>query len=107
VGLLEAHGPLLGFPHSSQLKTSKYGHLRELRIQHHGEPYRVFYAFDPRRASLLLIGGTKAGDDRFYEKMVPRADKIYEQHLRELTIEALGGKMTAAKRAKRRTKPKE
>jgi hypothetical protein len=58
--------------------------MRELRIQHRGEPYRVFYAFDPRRSAILLIGGNKTGDDQFYERMVPQADRIYDQHLREL-----------------------
>lgn len=26
--------------------------MRELRIQSHGDPLRVFYAFDPNRSSL-------------------------------------------------------
>lgn len=29
------------------------------RIQHRGRPYRVLYAFDPRRVAILLIGGEK------------------------------------------------
>jgi hypothetical protein len=29
-----------------------------------GEPYRVFYAFDPRRTAVQMIGGNKTGDDR-------------------------------------------
>jgi hypothetical protein len=87
VWLLEAKGPHLGFPHSSGVVTSKHSHMRELRIQHQGEPYRVFYAFDPHRAALLLIGGSKAGDDRFYETFVPVADRIYDQHLKELSAE--------------------
>jgi hypothetical protein len=58
--------------------------MRELRVQHAGDPYRVFYAFDPRRAAMILIGGCKAGDDRFYERMVPWVDRIYEAHLQEL-----------------------
>lgn len=82
--LLEAKGPHLGFPHSSGVVTSKHSHMRELRIQHQGAPYRIFYAFDPRRAALLLIGGNKTGDDRFYETFVPIADRIYDQHLKEL-----------------------
>ena len=61
--------------------------MRELRIQHKGAPYRVFYAFDPRRAAILLIGGTKTGDKRFYEKMVPVADDLYDTHLEELRRE--------------------
>ena len=61
--------------------------MRELGIQHKGEPYRVFYAFDPRRAAILLIGGCKTGDKRFYEKMVPIADDLYDTHLEELRRE--------------------
>lgn len=107
VGLLEVHGALLGFPHSAQIKGSKYGQMRELRIQHKGEPYRVFYAFDPRRAALLLIGGNKVGDDRFYETMVARADKIYARHLAELAAEAKRDKQPATRGSKQRKKPKE
>jgi hypothetical protein len=50
--------------------------MRELRMQHEGRPYRILYAFDPPRATLLLLGGDKTGDGRWYEKMVPRADSI-------------------------------
>jgi hypothetical protein len=82
--LLEARDPTLPFPHRSDVRSSKHGNMRELRAQAGGDPYRVFYAFDPRRAAILLIGGEKAGDDRFYERMVPIADRIYDQHLEEL-----------------------
>jgi len=58
--------------------------MRELRIQHEGRPYRVLYAFDPRRAAMLLIGGDKTGNNRWYEEYVPRADAIYHRHLQEL-----------------------
>lgn len=89
VGLLEERGSNLRYPHSSGINGSKYAHMRELRIQHKGHPYRVFYAFDPRRAAILLIGGNKAGDDRWYEKYVPVADKLYEQHIETLKEEGL------------------
>lgn len=88
VGLLERRGPFLGFPHTSDIKGSRHGQLRELRVQHQGDPYRVFYAFDPRRAAILLVGGNKAGDDRFYERMVPFADDIYSTHLKQLPKDA-------------------
>ncbi len=52
--------------------------MRELRVQHQGHPYRVLYMFDPRRVALLLLGGDKTGDDRWYEKNVPLADQIYD-----------------------------
>lgn len=54
VDMLESQGPTLPFPYSSGIGTSKHRHMRELRIQHAGRPYRVLYAFDPRRAAILL-----------------------------------------------------
>jgi hypothetical protein len=88
VGLLEARGPSLPFPYSSDINGSRHGNMRELRVQHRGEPYRIFYAFDPRRAAILLIGGNKTGDSQFYERMVPLADRIYDEHLRNLERES-------------------
>ena len=61
--------------------------MRELRIRSGGEPVRIFYAFDPRRTAILLIGGAKTGDDRFYEAMIPIADRLYEQYLIEIRRE--------------------
>jgi hypothetical protein len=61
--------------------------MRELRIQCKGEPYRVLYAFDPRRTAILLIGGSKGGNDRWYEDYVPRADRLYREHLEALARE--------------------
>ena len=89
VELLEVHGPRLRFPHSIQIRGSRHGRMRELRIQSGGRPFRVLYAFDPRRASILLIGGDKTGNDRFYEEYVPIADALYDEHLRELRGEGL------------------
>ena len=63
--------------------------MRELRIQHEGEPYRVLYAFDPVRSAILLIGGNKKGNDRWYREFVPIADKLYDEHLTELKNEGL------------------
>jgi len=84
VRLLEERGPHLPFPFSSKITASRHRHMRELRVQCRGEPYRVLYAFDPRRVAILLIGGSKAGDDRWYAQRVPAADAIYDTHLREL-----------------------
>ena len=63
--------------------------MRELRIQSGGRPLRVFYAFDPRRTVILLIGGDKTGDDRFYTEYVPRADNLYDEYIEELRKEGL------------------
>lgn len=81
---LEERGPMLPYPYSSDVKQSKHGHMRELRPQSGGSPLRVFYAFDPRRSAILLIGGDKTGNDRFYEQFVPVADRLYDEHLREI-----------------------
>ena len=84
VEMLVQSGPMLPFPYSSGVGGSKFSHMRELRIQHEGRPYRVLYAFDPRRSALLLLGGDKTGTDRWYEQMVPKADALYERHLQEI-----------------------
>lgn len=89
VGLLMEHGPNLPHPHSSDVRGSRHRHMRELRVQSSGRPLRVFYAFDPRRTSILLIGGDKTGHDRFYEVYVPMADDLYDTHLEELRKEGL------------------
>jgi len=83
VGLLERAGPTLAFPHSTGISSSAFPHMRELRIQHSGGPYRVLYAFDPKRRAVLLLGGAKGGEERWYEVHVPIADRIYRQYLAE------------------------
>ncbi|MCZ0738657.1 type II toxin-antitoxin system RelE/ParE family toxin [Phreatobacter sp. AB_2022a] len=89
VGLLEAKGAQLPFPHSSGIEGSRHTHMRELRVQSAGEPWRIFYAFDPRRTAILLIGGNKVGDDRFYETIIPIADRLYDDYLIEIRREGL------------------
>ena len=89
IGLLEAKGPHLRFPYSSGVTSSRHSHMRELRTQVHGRPFRTLYAFDPRRVAILLIAGDKTGDDRWYDINVPRADDLYEEHLEILEEEGL------------------
>ena len=89
VELLVEYGPKLPYPYSSDIRGSRHGVMRELRAQSGGRPLRVFYAFDPRRTSILLIGGDKTGNDRFYKEYVPVADDLYDEHLDELRKEGL------------------
>ncbi len=84
IQLLEARGSTLPFPYSSAVMASHYRHMRELRIQHKGSPIRVIYAFDPRRVAILLIGGNKKGNKRWYKNFVPLADRLYAKHLASL-----------------------
>lgn len=89
---LEERGPNLPFPYSSGISGSRHAHMRELRVQSGGKPLRVFYAFDPRRCALLLIGGDKTGDNRFYDRMIPVADDLYDHHLAALKQEQDDGR---------------
>ena len=66
---------------------SRHPNMKELRVQHTGRPYRVLFAFDPRRSAILLAGGDKTGNDRWYEEFVPVADRLYDEHLAALKKE--------------------
>ena len=89
VVLLMEHGPQLAFPFSSGIAGSRHPHMRELRIQSGGRPIRIFYAFDPRRTAILLLGGDKTGDDRFYERWLRTADALYDDYIDEIRREGL------------------
>lgn len=89
VRLLERFGPQLGRPYPDTVKGSKHANMKELRTQCQGRPLRSFFAFDPRRSAITLIGGDKTGDNRSYERMIPLADHLYDQHLEELRAEGL------------------
>jgi hypothetical protein len=89
INLLAEKGANLSFPYSSGIAGSKHSQMRELRVQSGGKPLRIFYAFDPRRTAILLMGGDKTGDDRFYEKYIPIADKLYDIYLEEIKKEGL------------------
>ena len=90
VTLLEERGPNLRFPHSSGINNSKHDHMRELRTQHEGRPYRTLYAFDPRRCAILLLGGDKTGEwNAWYEWAIPVADDLYDAYLVELRDEGV------------------
>jgi hypothetical protein len=89
VNLLAEKGTNLSFPYSSGIIGSKHSQMRELRVQSSGKPLRIFYAFDPRRTAILLIGGDKTGDDRFYDTYIPIADRLYDIYLEEIKNEGL------------------
>lgn len=82
--ILRQYGHQLGRPHADTLKDSKLTNLKELRVQHAGKPYRAFYVFDPYRQAVMLCGGDKTGDKRFYKRMMPIAESIYQAYLKTL-----------------------
>jgi hypothetical protein len=89
VNLLRKHGPQLKFPYSSGVFGSRHDHMRELRTQYAGHPLRTLYAFDPRRTAILLIGGDKTGNNRWYETYAPTADRLYDDYIEQLKKENL------------------
>lgn len=87
VHYLELLGSSLGYPRSSALKGTRHP-IRELRVQSGGRPIRVFYAFDPKRNAVLLLGGHKTGKG-FYREYIPIVERIWEEYLREQENESL------------------
>ena len=84
VDQLEEKGATLGAPQSSSIKGSSIA-LRELRVQHMGEPYRILYAFDPARQAVLLVGGNKVGKgNRWYEAAIRTAERLFADYLEEM-----------------------
>ena len=88
VSLLAQFGPQLSRPYADSIQGSRLSNLKELRIQHAGDPYRAFFVFDPLRRAIVLCAGNKTGDKRFYQRMVPLAESIYERYLRHLEQES-------------------
>jgi len=77
VKLLEEFGSGLGRPHADSLsKMSKHANMKELRVQIAGDAYRILFAFDPRRVG--------KADQKWYKDAVPKADALYDDHLRSL-----------------------
>jgi hypothetical protein len=86
VKLLEIMGLQLPYPYSSALEGSRYP-LRELRPKRGDSPLRVVYGFDPKREALLLLGGDKGDDKRLYEHIIPKAERLWKDHLADLADE--------------------
>lgn len=84
VNLLREHGPQLGRPYVDTLEASAFTNMKELRVQFRGDPWRILFAFDPQRTAILLVGGNKRGDKRWYKKHLPIADERFRRHLKSL-----------------------
>jgi hypothetical protein len=82
IQILSQMGVDLGYPRSSAVKDASFA-LRELRVQSNGRPLRVFYAFDPTRNAVLIIGGDKTSDKQFYDRMIQKSERIWKEYLDE------------------------
>lgn len=80
--VLRERGPMLPRPYADSVQASRHSNMKELRIQSQGNPLRVFFAFDPQRVGILLCAGNKVGHEkRFYDVMIPLADRELSNHL--------------------------
>jgi hypothetical protein len=75
--------PLTAY-HLEGIFASRLGKWKELRVQHFGPPYRILFAFDPRRNAYLILGGDKTGDAHWYVEAMRRAEAIYSRYLEEI-----------------------
>jgi hypothetical protein len=87
VEILRLKGTTLGHPYSSAIKGSRYP-FRELRSQRYASALRVIYAYSPEQNAVLLIAGDKAGNPRFYKEIIPKAERIWQQYLKERAEES-------------------
>lgn len=82
--ILSEIGPSLGRPYVDSVKRSKHSNMKELRVQCKRKLIRILFAFDPDRKAILLIGEDKRGNKKFYQTVVPKADKLYDAHLKRI-----------------------
>lgn len=86
--VLRERGPMLSRPYADSVQGSHHSNMKELRVQSKGQPIRAFFAFDPERTGIVLCAGNKTGNDkRFYEIMIPIADREFTAHLKKLKKE--------------------
>ena len=91
VAVLAEFGPQLGRPRVDTVYGSDLESMKELRLRVGRSPYRVLFAFDPARPAILLVGGDKGKDRRWYETNIPIADDRFRRHLARLKDEADDG----------------
>lgn len=81
--LLQDFGPNLGRPAVDTLKGSRHANMKELRFAWAGGVWRIAFAFDPKRQSVLLAGGDKGGANqrKFYKRLISISDRRFDDHL--------------------------
>jgi len=79
VAKLRAHGPQLGFPHSSAVRGAVRG-LRELRPLSGRSRWRLIYARRGEALVLLALAPEAMRDPRGFRSAVARAAERLEDH---------------------------
>lgn len=86
IAVLEVFGPRLGRPRVDTLNGSRHKNMKELRFDADNGVWRFAFAFDPKRAAIVLCGGDKSGgsERRFYRQLIAKADGRFDAHIAEL-----------------------
>ena len=86
INVLKTEGPSLGRPLVDSVKKSRHSNMKELRPGSEGKSeIRILFAFDKIRQAILLIAGDKSGDwNKWYDKNIPLADDLFDEHQRSL-----------------------
>jgi hypothetical protein len=79
---LERGGPTLGRPTVDSIQGSRHHNMKELRVV--GLNLRALFAFDPRQRAVVLVGGDKTADKGWYRRNTRRAERLLDQHLRDI-----------------------
>jgi hypothetical protein len=83
VTLLERSGPTLGRPAVDSIRRARHHNMKELRVVRRN--LRALFVFDPRQRAIVLVGGEKTGNWKgWYRTYIPRAEKLYDRHLRAI-----------------------
>ena len=63
--------------------------MKELRFKAADGEWRAAFAFDPKREAIMLVAGDKSGgsQEKFYKRLIAKADERYQEHLDELKAE--------------------
>ncbi len=90
IELLSEQGPNLKRPFVGEVQGSRFRNMKELRpASPGGTEIRILFAFDPLRHAVLLLAGDKQGRWlKWYQRAVPKADRLYQEHLDSLGKEA-------------------
>lgn len=84
LAMLREHGALLAMPHAHKVVGAKEP-IIILRPATRAFALRLFYAFNPRREAIILLGDSKKGaadENTWTAAMAKRAGKLWDAYLR-------------------------
>ena len=75
--------PHVDCPHVDMPNGSRHANMKEMRFSAADGEWRVAFAFDPARRTILPAAGDKSGggERRFYRALIAKADERFDRHL--------------------------